>query len=211
MAEKKKTKKKKDAESSKKKMGPSDEIAPERRMKLEEGVVREFDIPKEMAAEICASFSFQKLAEQLKDKSEDDARKIYSEFGAAVMKKVIELADGKYLDRTGEMIEIVAKQTGVQFPHRMGRYVELSVLSLRPDDKWNVTLSTPKEMRFQEYSCAMNKSLAEAGINLEGLPCGASCISAFIEAARTTSIKMRVEHSLKLPDAGCCEFIFYPL
>ncbi len=209
MAEKKK--KKKSAEAPKKKLGPSDEIAPERRMKLEEGTVREFDMPKEMADEVSSSFSFQELAEKLKEKSEDEARKIYSEFGASVMQKTIELADGKYLDRTGEMINLVAKQTGVQFPHRIGRYVELSVLSLRPEDKWNVSLSTTQEMRFQEYTCSMNKALTEAGIDLQGLPCGASCISSFIEAARATSIKMRVEHSAKLPDAGYCEFIFYPL
>lgn len=209
MAEKKK--KKKSAEASKKKLGPSDEIAPERRMKLEEGAVREFDMPKEMAGEVSSSFSFQELAEQLKDKSSDEARKIYSAFGASVMQKTIELADDKYLDRTGEMIELVAKQTGVQFPHRIGRYVELSVLSLRPEDKCNVSLSTTKEMRFQEYTCSMNKALTEAGIDLQDLPCGASCISSFIEAARATSIKMRVEHSAKLPDAGYCEFTFYPL
>jgi hypothetical protein len=209
MAQKKR--KKKDTDGSKKKLGPSDEIAPERRMKLEEGVVREFDMPRAMADEVSSSFSFQELAEQLRDKSEDEARKIYSDFGASVMKKVIDLADEKYLDRTGEMIELVAQQTGVDFPHKIGRYVELSVLSLRPDDKWNITRSTTKEMRIQEYSCSMNKALTEAGINLEGLPCGASCISGFVEAARATSIKMRVEHSAKLPEAGFCEFTFYPI
>jgi hypothetical protein len=209
MAEKKK--KKKTSEASKKKLGPSDEVAPDRRMKLEDGVVREFDMPKEMADEVSSSFSFQELAEKLRDKPEDEARKAYNEFGASVMKKVIELADGKYLDRTGEMIDIVAKQTGVHFPHRIGRYVELSVLSLRPEDKSNVTTSTTQEMRIQEYSCVMNKALAEAGIDVKDLPCAASCISGFITAARASSIKMRVEHSAKLPEAGYCEFTFYPI
>jgi hypothetical protein len=91
---------------------------------LEEGVSREFDMPEQMAEEVSASFSFQELAEKLRDKSGDDARKVYDDFGRTVMKKVLELADGKYLDRTGEMIEIVAKQTGIHFPHRIGRYVE---------------------------------------------------------------------------------------
>ncbi len=209
MAEKKR--KKKSADSSKKKMGTSDEIAPGRRMKLEEGQTRVFDMPHEMAEEVSGSFRFEELAENLRDKSEDEARKIYDEFGRAVMKKVIDLADEKYRDRTAEMIDIVAQQTGVQFPHRVQRYVELSVLSLRPQDKWNVTVSTTREMRFQEYSCSLNKTLSEAGINLEGLPCGASCIGGFIEAARATSIKMRVTHTAKLPEDGYCEFTFYPL
>jgi uncharacterized protein YoaH (UPF0181 family) len=209
MAEKKK--RKKSADSSKKKMGLSDEISYGRRMKLEEGVDRAFDMPKEMAEEVSSSFSFAQLAEDLREKNEDDARKVYSEFGRSVMEKVIELADGKYLDRTGEMVEMVAKQTNIHFPHRIGRYAELSVLSLRPQDKWNVTLSTTKEMRIREYSCAMNKALSEAGINLEGLPCGASCIAGFIEAARSASIKMRIAHTAKLPEAGYCEFTFYPL
>lgn len=208
MAEKKT---KKGAAASKKKLSPSDEIAPERRMKLEEGVTREFDMPGQMAEEVSSSFDLQKLAEELRGKSEDDARTIYNKFGQAVMKKVIELADGKYLDRTGEMVELVAKQTGVNFPHRVQRYAELSVLSLRPQDKWNVTMATTNEMRIQEYSCTMNKALTEAGINLEGLPCGTSCISGFIEAARATSTKMRIMHTAKLPEAGYCEFTFYPL
>ena len=209
MAEKKK--KSKSAESPKKKMAPSDEIAPDRRMKLEEGITREFDMPKEMAEEVSSSFSFLELAENLRNKNEDDAREVYSDFGRTVMAKVIELTNGKYLDRTGEMVELVAKQTGVQFPHRMGRYAELSVLSLRPEDKWNITCATTKEMRFREYSCSMNKALTEAGINLTGLPCGASCIAGFVEAARTVSIKMLITHTAKLPETGYCEFTFDPI
>ncbi len=209
MTEKKK--KTKSAETSRKKMGPSDEIAPGRRMKLEAGVTREFDMPRQMAEEVSSSFSFQQLADNLRDKPADVARKIYDEFGRAVMNKVIELADEKWRDRTAEMIELIANQTGVYFPHSIQRYVELSVLSLRPQDKWNITLSTTKEMCIQEYSCAMNAALTAAGINLEGLPCGASCIGGFIEAARASSVKMRISHTAKLPEAGYCEFTFYPL
>ncbi len=104
-------------------------------MKLEEGVERAIDMPSQMAEEVSSSFSFQQLAEDLRDKAEDDARPVYSKFGQSVMKKVIELAKGEHKDRTGEMIELVAKQTGVSFPHRVQRYVELSVLALRPQDK----------------------------------------------------------------------------
>ena len=53
----KKRKKSKGAETSKKKMGPSDEIAANRRMKLEEGVTREFDMPSGMSEEVSSSFS----------------------------------------------------------------------------------------------------------------------------------------------------------
>lgn len=208
MAEKKS--KRKSADTSRKKTSPSEEIAPARRLKLEEGVPREFDMPKEMAEEMSALFNLRELAEKLRE-TPDDQRKVYDEFGRSVMQKVFELADSKYRDRTAEMIELVAKQTGVRFPHSLQRYVELSVLSLRPQDKWNVTLSTIKEMRFQEYSCSMHATLAEAGINLEGLPCGASCIAGFIEAAKALSLKMRVTHSAKLSEADCCEFTFYPL
>lgn len=209
MAEKKK--KAKTAEAAKRKLGPSDEIALGRRMKLEEGTAREFDMPAQMAEEIASLFSFQQLADNLRDKAGDDARRIYDEFGRSVMRKVIELADEKYRDRTAEMMELVAKETGIHFPHMVQRYVELSVLSLRARDRWNITLSTTKEMRIQEYSCAMHKALSEAGITVEGLPCSASCIGGFIEAARELSIKMRIAHTAKLPEEGYCEFTFYPL
>jgi hypothetical protein len=209
MAEKKT--RRKNADAVRRKMSPSDEIVAGRRLKLEEGVSREFDMPKEMAEEMSAAFSFQELCEKLRDKPADEARKIYDEFGRAVMQKVFELADTKYRDRTAEMIELVANQTGVRFPHQFQRYAELSVLSMRPHDKWNVTLSTTQELRLQEYSCAMHEALSTAGISLEGLPCGASCIAGFIEAAKNVSIKMRVTHTAKLPEAGYCEFTFYPL
>ncbi|RJP17750.1 MAG: hypothetical protein C4520_15815 [Candidatus Abyssobacteria bacterium SURF_5] len=208
MAEKKV--KRKSTEAARKKIGPSDEIAAGRRLKLEEGVSRDFDMPKEMAEEMSAAFSFADLAEKLRDKGESEARKAFDEFGRGVMQKVFELADGKYKDRTAEMIEVVAKQTGIRFPHQLQRYIELSVLSLRPQDKWNVTLSTTHELKFQEYGCALHAALSAAGINLEGLPCGASCIAGFIEAAKSLSLKMRVAHTAKLPE-GCCEFTFYPL
>ncbi|GAB4345503.1 MAG: hypothetical protein Kow0099_25850 [Candidatus Abyssubacteria bacterium] len=209
MAEKKT--KKKTADTTKKKMSVSDEIAPGRRMKLEEGVAREFDMPKQMAEEVSSSFSVQELVDSLRDKPEEEARKALDEFGRAVMKKVIELADTRYRDRTAEMIDIVAGQTGIQFPHKLQRYVELSVLALRPQDKWNITRSTTKEMRLQEYSCAIHKALTEASVNMNGLSCSAGCIAGFIEAARGISLKMRVTQTASLPEDGYCEFTFYPL
>ncbi len=209
MAEKKA--KRKNIDTSKKKASPSEEIAAARRLRLEAGVAREFDMPKAMAEEVGAAFSLPELAEKLRDKPGDEARKIFDEFGRSVMQKVLELADSKYKDRTAEMIEIVAKQTGVRFPHQLQRYVELSLLSLRPNDKWNVTLSTIKEMKVQEYSCSIHSALSEAGVNTAELPCGVCCITGFIEAAKALSLKMRVAHTSKLSDSGCCEFTFYPL
>ncbi len=209
MAEKKA--KKKNADASKKKLGLSDEIAAGRRLKLEEGGPREFDMPVQMVEEVSSSFSFQQLAENLREKPADEARKIYDEFGRSVMRKVIELANEKYRDRTSEMIDLVSKQTGIAFPHQLQRYVELSVLSLRPQDTWDVAMSTTKEIRFQERSCTIQKALTEAGINMEDQPCSASCIGGFIEAARALSLKMRVAHTAKLPGEGHCEFTFYPL
>lgn len=202
---------KKSAGISIKDLGPSDEIAPGRRMKLEEGVAREFDMPAQMAEAVSSSVNYAELAEELRKADEDEVRMVFSKFGQTVMKKVIELAKGEYLDRTGEMVELVAKQTGVNFPHRVQRYVELSVLSLRPQDKWNITMATTAEMRIQEYSCTMNKALTDAGINLEGLPCASSCFGGFIEAARVTSTKLRIIQTAKLPEDGYCEFTFHPI
>jgi hypothetical protein len=58
MAEKKT--RRKNADAVRRKMSPSDEIVAGRRLKLEEGVSREFDMPKEMAEEMSAAFSFQR-------------------------------------------------------------------------------------------------------------------------------------------------------
>jgi len=177
----------------------------ERLMTLEEpGKALLFDADKGLVEEITQKFDVATIAGSLQDKDEKEAYKALEELGKKVMKLVIELADNKYLDRTGQMIEKVYRQTGISFPHRLGRYVELSVFGLRPTDRWNMTRATTKELVLQVTACSIYKALNEAGI--KGLPCKGLCFASFEAAAERTGDRISTEMPKTLPENSMCEF-----
>lgn len=178
----------------------------EKLMTLEEpGKALPFDADRGLVDEITAKCAIETLVESLKGKDEKVAGEALEAFGKELMKLTIELADGKYIDRTGEMVERVAKQTGVSFPHRFERYVELAILASRPTDRWNIAKATTKELVLQVSSCTLNKAMAEAGL---ALPCKAMCLASFEIAAAKTGDKLNMEMSKTLTKDGMCEFTF---
>lgn len=178
----------------------------EKLMTLEEpGKVLPFDADRGLVSEVTAQCDIKALVESLKGKDEKVAREALEAFGKELMKLTIELADGKYTDRTGEMLERVAKQTGISFPHRFERYVELAILASRPTDRWNIAKATTKELVLQVSSCALNKAMAEAGL---ALPCKAMCLASFETAAAKTGDILNTQMSKTLTKDGMCEFTF---
>lgn len=178
----------------------------EKLITLEEpGKALPFDADRELVEEVMARCDIRALVESLKGKGEKAAGEALESFGRELMKLTIELADGKYIDRTGEMVERVARQTGISFPHRLERYVELSILSSRPTDRWNIARATTRELVLQVSSCALNQALAEAGL---ALPCKAMCLASFEVAAARTGDKLNTEMSKTLTKDGMCEFSF---
>ena len=178
----------------------------EKLITLEEpGKALPFDADRGLVEEVMARCDIRALVESLKGKGEKAAGEALESFGRELMKLTIELADGKYIDRTGEMVERVARQTGISFPHRLERYVELSILSSRPTDRWNIARATTRELVLQVSSCALNRALAEAGL---ALPCKAMCLASFEVAAARTGDKLNTEMSKTLTKDGMCEFSF---
>lgn len=179
--------------------------AKEKLMRLEEpGKELPFDADKGLVDEITAKFNLGSIAQGLSGKDDEQIQKAMETLGKEAMALTIELADGKYLDRTGEMIERVYRQTRISFPHRLQRYIELSILGLRPADRWNITKSTTKELVLQVTSCSVKKALEGAGIS--GLPCKAFCIASFQTAANKTGDRIQVELAKTLPQDGICQF-----
>ena len=177
----------------------------EKLLNLEEpGKPLPFDADRRLVEEITSKFDIATVAKSLQGKDEKEAQKALEELGKEVMKLTIELADNKYMDRTGQMVETVAKQTGISFPHRLGRYVELSLLGLRPTDRWNIAKATTKELILQVSSCSIQKALAEAGV--KGLPCKGFCLASFEIAAEKTGNQIKTEMEKTLPQDGMCEF-----
>ena len=177
----------------------------EKLLNLEEpGKPLPFDADRRLVEEITSKFDIATVAKSLQGKDEKEAQKALEELGKEVMKLTMELADTKYMDRTGQMVETVAKQTGISFPHSLGRYVELSLLGLRPTDRWNVAKATTKELVLQVSSCSIQKALAEAGV--KGLPCKGFCLASFEIAAEKTGNQIKTEMEKTLPQDGMCEF-----
>ncbi len=174
-------------------------------MTLEEpGKALLFDLDKGLVEEVTSRFDLKAVARSLQGKEENTAYEVLEKLGSEVMKCTIELAETKYMDRTGEMIERVAKQTGISFPHRLERYVELSILGLRPADRWNITKATTKELVLQVSACSVLKALEAAGV--KGLPCRGFCFASFHASAEKTGDKIKTEMSKTLPQHGMCEF-----
>jgi hypothetical protein len=177
----------------------------EKVMTLEEpGKFLPFDADKRLVEEIAPKYDLGASAKSLQGKDEKEAYKELEELGRQVMKHTVELADTKYMDRTAEMVEKVAKQTGISFPHRLERYVELSILGLRPADRWNISKATTKELVLQVSACSVRKALEEAGI--KGLPCKGFCLASFEVAAEKTGDTIKTEMTKTPPQGGVCEF-----
>jgi hypothetical protein len=182
---------------------------PEKLITLDEpGKPLLFDADRGLVTEITAACDVKGFVQGLKGKSEKEAEEAMAAFGRKVMETTIGLADGKYLDRTGEMIEKVARKTGISFPHRFQRYVELSIIGYRPLDRWSIARSTTKELRLQLSACAVQRELQEAGIEFQGMPCRALCLASFQVAAQKTGDSLRMEPEKTLPQDGVCEFAF---
>ena len=183
---------------------------PERLLTLEApGKPLLFDADRGLVTDVSSACDIKAFVQGLKGKSEKEAEEAMAAFGRKVMETTIGLADDKYLDRTGEMIEKVAQQTGISFPHRFQRYVELSVIGSRPLDRWNIAKATTKEVRLQLFSCAVQRELKEAGIEFKGLPCKALCMASFQAAAEKTGDSLKMELEKTLPQDSVCEFAFY--
>jgi hypothetical protein len=177
----------------------------ERLLVLEEpGRPLAFDADRGFVVEMSSRHNVASLAEAVKGKAPEEAAQEFRRLGREVMASTIELADGKYLDRTGEMIEKVAEQTGIRFPHRLQRYVELSIIGPRPLDRWNVAVSTIVELRMQVFSCSLLKALQDAGVPTEGMPCREFCLAGFGAAADKCGLKIQTIMEKSLAEDSVC-------
>jgi hypothetical protein len=187
------------------------EADPKRLMTLEEpGKPLLFDADRGLVAEVSSRCNVKALAESLAGKSEREVKQALRRFGREVMEVTAELADGKYLDRTGEIVEKVAAQTGIFFPHSVQRYVELSIIGARPLDQWNIRESTVKSMCLQVLRCSVLQELQAAGVKTDGLPCQGLCLASFEVAGAKAGQPVRVRTAKTIPKDGRCEFWLSP-
>jgi hypothetical protein len=182
---------------------------PDRLQTLEEpGRPLAFDADRGLIEELSQRCDIKSFVAGLKEKGQKEREADLRAFGQHLTETTIELADGKYLDRTGEVIEKVAQQTGISFPHRLERYVELSIIGSRPLDRWNITKATTKELTLEVFSCSVLREMQEAGLEPDGGLCHALCLASFQTAARKTGDKVDMTVAKSLPQDGVCQFSF---
>ncbi len=167
-----------------------------------------FDADRGLIAELSQRCDVKSFVGGLKGKGPKEREADLRAFGEGLMEATIDLADGKYLDRAGEVIERVAQQTGISFPHRFERYVELSIIGSRPVDRWNIAKATTKELVLEVFSCSVLREMQEAGLETEGAPCYALCLASFQAAARKTGDQVEMDIVKSLPKDGVCQFSF---
>ncbi|MDQ7096416.1 hypothetical protein REC12_22735 [Desulfosporosinus sp. PR] len=180
---------------------PSTEVAPNRRLKINPGQDYRYDMPRELIDKVNKEFPLGNLFSQESEVSDEELARQGEKF----MKVLIQEADSEACrDRTAAMIEQVAKQTGVHFPHVFERYIELGILSLRPRDAWTVTQATTKTLKVRSFNCGLGKQFTERGIK----SCEAFCLAASRAAA--AKIGLNLDMTCRKDDNGACELVFCP-
>ncbi len=167
-----------------------------------------FDADPGLIAELSQQCDIKSLVGGLKAKNRQQREAALRAFGEDLMEATIELADGKYPDRAGEVLERVARQTGISFPHRFQRYVELSIIGSRPLDRWNIHKSTTRELVVQVFSCTLQREAQEASLDGQTLPCQELCLASFGRAAEKTGDILETHVVKRLPGDDACEFSF---
>lgn len=167
-----------------------------------------FDADPGLIAELSQQCDIKSLVGGLKAKNRQQREAALRAFGEDLMEATIELADGKYPDRAGEVLERVARQTGISFPHRFQRYVELSIIGSRPLDRWNIHKSTTRDLVVQVFSCTLQREAQEAGLDGQTLPCQELCLASFGRAAEKTGDTLETHVVKRLPGDDACEFSF---
>jgi len=168
-----------------------------------------FDTDRDFIEELQSRTNLKGAIEQAKGKDEKGAEEVFTRFGQESMDLVIELHE-KYKDRTAEMVDIVAKQTGSSFPHKLQLLLEESLLCIRPADRWGVAEGTHQAIRIQVYGCSVLQALRDGGKEPEGLPCRCIELAGFRRAADALKLSVAIEQSKTLPKDRVCEFVIRP-
>lgn len=179
---------------------PSAEVAPGRRLKINPGQDYVYDLPKELIVAVNQEFPMEKLFPP-----ENLDEEFLAKQGREFMTLLIGAADADaYRDRTAEMIEQAARQTGIRFPHVFERYVELAILTLRPRDAWTISEATTRVLKVRSFNCSLGRKFAEKGVG----NCQVFCRSAYQGAAEKAGTPVEMSCKCDLGNSGLCEFTF---
>lgn len=162
----------------------------------------EYDISRLYVEEMAKVFNPSAVAEELK--KEADKARYLSEAGRSVFAG-FEALEKKYRDRTAEVMDEVAKRTGIYFPHVFQRYIEIFYIGTMPRNKYEIRVSTIKELKMLVHACTFKETLNAAGI--DGGICKEFCMSAIDAVRNKLSLNVRIEIKGE-PSTPSCELQF---
>lgn len=180
---------------------PSAEVVPGRRLKINPGQDYPYDMPKELIHVVAEKFPVESMV----NPESGDIEEFLTKLGQDFMRFLISQADSDaYRDRTAEMIELAAQQTGIRFPHCFERYVELGILTLRPQDTWTVTEATTRKLTVRSYNCTLHQLFAGKGIT----NCHPFCLAACQVAALKSGVNLQMARTKNFAADGFCQLDF---
>ncbi|MHB1126688.1 MAG: hypothetical protein ACYC2T_06970 [Bacillota bacterium] len=175
----------------------------------------DYDLHEELLNGIAASFdvanAVKEYAARIKGTSIEMAQKIGEDFfgayGAGLIEKSIELGN-QYRDRTAELIDEVARKTGVVFPAVPQRHLEAALLATRPTDKWQLNECNQKRIVYTVNQCSVYNALKEAtgDVAEKALPCSSGCLSTLNTLFNKLDLNVKVEMEQKICQDGACKF-----
>jgi hypothetical protein len=134
-----------------------------------------------------------------------DFRKAGEKAGSAAVE-----AGKKYMDRTGEMIEIVAAKTGLAFPTVMQRYFEIWVHCTGLAGKWQLKKATMGGIIYEVLQCSLSERASREWPGIGATACSGYCLGALEGIARELGMILTVGREDMEAGQGLCRFSIIP-
>jgi len=145
----------------------------------------------------------------LKDKSSDTqetgAKMFFSDFGKKLAATICS-EEAEHRDRMAETIYEIAEKTGHIFPSVPQRLFEISMIALRPEDKWNYREISQNAIVYEVTKCAIyDKLMADTGEdNVKKMPCWNFCRTLCDEIYSKTGVRVKVSMEKSIADDHRC-------
>lgn len=100
------------------------------------------------------------LREASPEQKEKIDEEIFGAFGLQIALRILEL-EGKYRDRSAELIYLVAEQTGHLFCSIQQRLLEIGMLAVTNENRWKYKEVSYKRLAYEVSKCIVYEALKE--------------------------------------------------
>lgn len=150
------------------------------------------------------------LRESSHEQKEKIDEEIFGTFGLRLALRILEL-EGKYRDRSAELIYLVVEQTGHLFCSIQQRLLEIGMLAVMNENKWKYKEVSYKRLAYEVSKCIVYEALKELlGKEVaDKVPCRHFCLGFIRGICEGTGIgdSMTIQMPSRISDeTGHCLF-----